>query len=94
MTIDRQRPEEAARSAELREPGSHTPRSISSCCIVSQPSSLMRADREDDDRWGQYPIAGVLCTKVLSVSCLARKSATSAREMKGRRPGLRPTLAL
>jgi len=40
-----------------------------------------RADREDGDRWGQYPIAGVLCTKASSVSCLTRKSATSAREM-------------
>jgi hypothetical protein len=44
------------------------------------------AGREDDDRWGrypwgQYPIAGVLCTKASLVSCLTRKSATSAREM-------------
>ena len=39
------------------------------------------ADREDDDRWGQYPIAGISCTKASSVSCLTRKSATSAREM-------------
>jgi hypothetical protein len=52
------------------------------------------AEREDDDRWGQYPIAGVLWTKASSVSCLTRKSATSAREMYGRRPGLRSTLAL
>jgi hypothetical protein len=39
------------------------------------------ADRDDDDRWDQYPIAGVLCRKASSVSCLTRKSATSAREM-------------
>jgi hypothetical protein len=39
-----------------------------SCCVgeARQPrlasAETRRADREDYDRWGQYPIAGVLCT--------------------------------
>jgi hypothetical protein len=49
--------------------------------VVRRDSLDDAAEREDDDRWGQYPIAGVLWTKASSVSCLTRKSATSAREM-------------
>ena len=49
--------------------------------VVRRDSLDDAAEREDDDRWGQYPIAGVLWTQASSVSCLTRKSATSAREM-------------